>query len=108
MTPEKRVKEKAKKVLEELKAYYFFPATGYGGRKGVPDIIACYDGKFVGIECKAKNNKPTKLQQKELDRIKKAGGIGIVFSDNTTTQELKNLLQNITEDKTHWALQNIS
>ena len=48
-TPEKKVKERAKKILDELGAYHFSPATGHGGRKGVPDIIGCYEGLFFGI-----------------------------------------------------------
>jgi Holliday junction resolvase len=51
-TPESKVKKKVKKILDDLGAYHFSPmATGFG-RSGVPDIIACYKGKFIGIECK--------------------------------------------------------
>ncbi len=52
-TPEKKVKQKVAKMLKEMGAYYFYPATGGYGRSGVPDIIGCYAGNFFGIECKA-------------------------------------------------------
>ena len=110
-TPEKKVKDRVKKILEEIDAYYFLPATGYGGRKGVPDIVGCYQGKFFGIECKAGKNKPTKLQVYELNKIKKAGGKAIVFTDATKSEELKNILDDLESDDeywNHWALQNIS
>ena len=42
------------------------PSTGGYGSSGVPDIITCYEGRFIGIECKANGNKPTALQQKNL------------------------------------------
>lgn len=83
-TPEKKVKRKIVALLKKYSAYYFFPATGGYGRSGVPDIIACCDGLFIGIEAKAdmKKNKPTALQQMNLQAIKKAGGISMVIDAN--------------------------
>ena len=108
-TPEKKVKEKVKRILEELGAYYFSPATGHGGRKGIPDIIACYKGKFVGIECKAGKNKPTKLQQIELNKIQDAEGIAIVANEATSSDDLEKILNGRNKtDWSHWALMNIS
>ena len=69
MTPEKRVKEAVRKQLRSVGAYHFFPATGGYGKSGVPDIVGCFRGKFFGIECKAGNNKPTPLQEKNLQEI---------------------------------------
>lgn len=82
MTPEKKVKDKVAKVLKQLGAYYFFPATGGYGRSGVPDIVGCYNGKFFGIECKAGKNTTTALQELELEKIRKSGGIGLVVNEN--------------------------
>ena len=122
-TPEKKVKERAKKILNELGAYYFFPSSGYGGRSGVPDIIGCYEGLFFGIECKAGKNKPTKLQLKELKDIEDSGGLPLNFTDSMKPAELKTALikaalegtiddlKNDEKDAaywSHWALQNIS
>ena len=83
-TPEKKVKRKIVALLKTYNAYYFFPTTGGYGRSGVPDIIACMDGFFIGIEAKAdmKKNKPTALQQMNLQAIKEAGGISIVIDAN--------------------------
>ena len=58
MTPEKKVKIKVKKILDKLGAYHCMPSTGGYGASGVPDIIACYKGRFVGIECKANGGNP--------------------------------------------------
>lgn len=81
MTPEAKVKAKVKKILDEMGAYYFMPATGGFGRSGVPDIVGCIGGKFFGIECKAGNNKPTALQEKELRRITDAGGVSLLINE---------------------------
>ena len=81
-TPESKVKKKVKKILDDLGAYYFSPmATGYG-RSGVPDIIACYKGKFIGIECKSGDNKPTLLQLRNIDDIKRNQGLAIVINED--------------------------
>jgi hypothetical protein len=68
ITPEKKVKNKVVALLKERGAYYFFPATYGMGRSGVPDMVVCYKG-FIGVECKAGNNKPTALQLRELAAI---------------------------------------
>lgn len=45
---------------------------------GIPDLVGCYKGIFVGIEVKLDYNKPSKLQEAKLKMINKAGGEGIV------------------------------
>lgn len=80
-TPESKVKAKAVAILKELEAYYFFPATHGYGRSGVPDIVACYYGRFIGIECKAGKNQPTALQIREMNDIMNAGGISILVNE---------------------------
>lgn len=80
-TPEKRVKTKVESVLKAEGVYYFFPATHGYGRSGVPDIVACVNGRFLAIECKAGTNKPTALQVREIENIRKAGGVAIVANE---------------------------
>lgn len=82
MTPEAKVKAKVYKILKEKKVYYFTPQTGGYGRSGVPDIICCYRGTFIGIECKAGGNKPTPLQEVEMEKIRTAGGKTLVINEN--------------------------
>jgi len=82
MTPEAKVKKKIVAVLKEHGAYYFYPVTGGFGRSGVPDIIVCHAGRFIGIECKAGKNKPTPLQEKNLQDIEVAGGIAMIVNED--------------------------
>lgn len=93
-TPEKKVKDKVKKVLEEHGCYYFFPATHGYGRSGVPDIIGCYKGFFFAIECKAGKGTTTALQQREIRRIEEAGGSAIVINENNI-EELQTWLETL-------------
>ena len=81
MTPEAKVKKKVVDVIKKNGAYYFFPATGGYGRSGVPDIVCCYRGYFVAIECKAGNNKPTPLQEAEMAKIREAQGFVLVVNE---------------------------
>lgn len=81
LTPEKKVKQKVTRILDRYEAYYFYPLSGGFGRSGVPDIICCYKGHFIGIECKAGSNRPTNLQERNLDAIRKNGGYALVVSE---------------------------
>ena len=93
-TPEGKVKAKVKKLLDSLGIYYFSPYMAGFGRSGIPDIVCCVEGLFLGIECKAGSNKPTALQEREAERIKKAGGITLVVNENELPA-LERLLNNI-------------
>jgi hypothetical protein len=83
MTPEGKVKKKVGELLKQYGVYFFFPAMGSFGRAGVPDIIVCFRGMFLGVECKAGFNKPTALQEREMAEIQKAGGSAMVVREDT-------------------------
>jgi len=88
MTPEGKVKKKVKKILDDLKAYHFSPMTAGYGRSGVPDIIVCYKGKFIGIECKAGNNEPTLLQKHNMKLINDNQGLAFVINESNIDELL--------------------
>ena len=45
------------------------------GSSGVPDIICCYKGRFLGLEAKLPGGRLTALQKRALEKINRAGGI---------------------------------
>ena len=91
-TPEKAVKVKVKAVLESEGVYYFMPpANGYG-RSGVPDIVACVNGLFLAIETKANGNKPTALQIREIETIRRNSGVAVVV-DETNWDMVRDLIR---------------
>ena len=45
------------------------------GASGVPDIICCYRGRFIGMECKLPGGRLTELQKRAVTKINGAGGI---------------------------------
>ena len=96
MTPEGKVKKKITQILKNLgpDVFHFTPiASGYG-RAGIPDIIVCVRGAFVGIEVKAdaKKNPPTALQLATMQQIQTAGGTTLVIDDDNL-HELQALLE---------------
>lgn len=97
-TPEKKVKDAVVKILQEYGAYYFSPVTGGFGKSGVPDIIVCYRGRFIGIECKAGTNRPTALQERELSLIQQAMGYPLVVNE-TSVDQVKVVLERIKDGR---------
>ena len=66
-----------KKYLSSLGGDIFFWKEHGGpyGTSGIPDIICCYKGRFLGLEAKLPGGKLTELQKRTLDKINAAGGI---------------------------------
>jgi len=96
-TPECKVKDEIKKLLKQYGVYYIMPIGGAFSTIGVPDFLCCYKGRFIGIEAKAGSNKPTALQEKNLEDIRKAGGVGLVINEKNLI-ELINTLKEQTDD----------
>lgn len=69
------------------------PATHGYGSSGVPDFLACVNGKFVAVEAKSKltSHGVTRLQEKHISAIRNANGIAIVV-DEDNLDELRTLL----------------
>jgi Holliday junction resolvase len=101
MTPERKVKQAVVKRLKELGVYYFYPLTGGYGKSGVPDIVGCYQGLFFAIECKAGSNKPTPLQQKNLEEIRAYGGFSLVVNEDNIDEAITLLREHEDEAITH-------
>ena len=91
-TPEGRVKQAVRKVLQEYGAYYFFPVQNGFGRTGIPDIVGCIPtvitpdmvgktiGQFIAVETKApgKLRGVTANQRRELTEVAGHGGLAIL------------------------------
>ena len=79
MGKEKNFENRIKKFLSDQGCYHFkFFANNYT-KRGIPDLIACVNGYFVGIEVKAENGKPSDLQLYNIKKIQESGGIGLVL-----------------------------
>jgi len=79
-------KDFAKSFMKNLKqlcpSFWTIKIHGHEKQiKGVPDNLLCCYGKFIAIEFKIDRGSganPTPLQQFEMERISKAGGVALV------------------------------
>ena len=78
MTPESKVKKDIKAWLEARNIWYFMPVQSGYGKRGIPDFIACWYGRLIGIEAKAEHGDCTAWQERCHHEIRKSGGIAIV------------------------------
>lgn len=79
MAAEKNFERKVRQWLEDRGAWVLKTWSNGVQRVGVPDLLVCYKGVFMGIEIKAQNGKPSALQLHEIERIKNAGGFACVL-----------------------------
>jgi len=93
---EKGIEKGIISLLEMMGAWVFKVHGHLGQRAGVPDILACLNGRFIGIEVKApereivvvrrgkagrrklRGGKLSEKQAVELEAIRRAGGVAIV------------------------------
>ena len=94
-TPEGKVKAKVVDLLKKHGVWYFFPGNNGFGKSGIPDIVCCVDGNFLGIEVKAdKTKKPTALQVRCGQQIEAAGGTWVLVYDDITLMALDAVIEN--------------
>lgn len=90
-TPEAKIKTKVRAWLTARGIWYCQPiGTGFGA-SGVPDIIACWKGRTLGIEVKApgKRSNTTTMQDRQLAQISAAGGIALVVDDVSQLDDME-------------------
>jgi hypothetical protein len=94
-TPEAKMKKKVDAVLKEAGVWFFAPQSGIYGRSGIPDRIACVDGRMVGIEVKAPGAKRgvTALQEKTMKEMMAAGASCFVVDSEESLSVLRNALK---------------
>lgn len=62
---------------------------GMYGTAGIPDIIACMEGKFYAFEVKQLGGRLSRLQEVTLKKIEAAGGVAVMV---TSVDEVKSTL----------------
>ena len=72
---ERDLTRQVRDFLRILGAWEVKHRAGLGDRRGVPDILACYRGRFCAFEVKAPRGRLTPHQTAELEAVRRAGGI---------------------------------
>lgn len=80
MGKEKNFENKIKEYLKNQGNWYvkYWAGAAYT-KSGIPDLLVCSRGNFLGIEIKADNGKPSLLQLHNLKKIRDAGGYGLLL-----------------------------
>ena len=77
MAAEKNFENRIKAFLKEQGCYFVKYFGCAFTQSGVPDLLVCCNGRFLGVEVKAENGKLSELQKHNLEQIRKAGGIAL-------------------------------
>lgn len=95
---EKTFENKIKKYLDDRGAFYVkFFANAYT-KSGIPDILCCINGYFVGVEVKAQNGKPSEIQIFNIRKINAAGGFAFVLYPSAFEQ-FKRFVEDLERDR---------
>ena len=80
MAQEKNFENRVKKYLTDCGCWIlkYWGGASYT-KSGIPDLLVCCSGRFIGIELKAASGKPSELQLYNLRKIEQAGGYGILL-----------------------------
>lgn len=76
--PESRLKKEIKQYLRDEGAAYFPIPGGSYGMSGAPDLVACYDSRFIAIEGKTYDGSQSQVQKERQAWIESAGGIYVL------------------------------
>ena len=96
---EKNFENKIKKYLESRGVWYLkYWAGAQYTKSGIPDILACINGYFVGIEVKAPNGKPSEIQLYNVHAINAAGGFAFVLYPSKFA-EFKDFVEGLQRDE---------
>ena len=94
MGPEKRYENKIKDFLTKENCWYVKFFANRMTKEGIPDILACVNGYFVGIEVKADSGKPSDLQIRHCQLIREAGGFAVIVYPSGF-EEFKAFIKNL-------------
>lgn len=86
---EQQLQNKVIKYLQAKGAYVVKVISA--NRSGIPDLLACYKGKFIALEIKA-GSKLTELQKYNINNIAIAGGIAAEVTDIKDVELLLQLI----------------
>jgi hypothetical protein len=89
MQPERRIVQKIQVYLEEQGARPFkIHGDDSFQEAGIPDLLVCWRGRFIGLEVKQPGGEPSPLQKKVLREIERSGGVAQVVESVGQVRDL--------------------
>lgn len=95
-TPESRLKAEIKEYLKGEGIYWCMIQGGSFSKPGDPDMIACVDGRFVGIEGKTYQGRLRPIQELRRDQIIASGGIYVVAR---TVDDVRRVVEDVRKEE---------
>jgi len=95
--PEKTFENKIKKYIEDHDGWQVKFFANKMTKKGVPDILACVNGYFIGIEVKSDHGEPSELQMYRCKQIRDAHGFAYVVYPSGF-EKLKSIIDDLNHD----------
>lgn len=116
MAAEKQFEKKVERYLHQMGIYqagtpiqkmetkqigWFTKIWGGGYQKsGIPDLILCVNGIFIGCELKASNGKSSVLQKLNTARLNQTNGLGIILYPEGF-EEFKEIIERVIKCNYH-------
>jgi hypothetical protein len=94
MQPEAKIGKKIREYLKQIGAFHFKIHGSAAMMAGLPDLIVCYQGNFIGIELKQPGRRATPRQEFVHSKIRAAGGVVIVADCVDDVESLLSDLEN--------------
>lgn len=76
---EKQFENQVKKFLADQGCWVLKTWSNGIQREGVPDLLICCNGYFLGVELKNETGKPSQLQLWNIEKIRESGGYACVL-----------------------------
>ena len=89
MAGEKNFEKRIKAAVTERGGWWCKYHGDAFSTAGVPDLLCCVDGRFVGIEVKDDDGEPSELQIWTIKQIRKAGGKAVILFPSAFSSFLK-------------------
>ncbi len=94
---EKTFENKVKAFLNDQGVWWLKTWSNGIQREGVPDLLICCNGYFIGVELKNETGHPSELQMWNIHQIRIAGGIAIVLYPQQF-EAFKSMIMDIKDD----------
>lgn len=97
MAGEKNFENRVKRFLDSEGCWYVKFFANQFTKSGIPDLLVCCNGRFLGVELKGPKGRPSPLQLHHIANIEEAGGIGMVLYPDGF-EDFKELIRRLKND----------
>lgn len=97
MGSEKNFERKVRQYIERRGGYVVKQFGCSFSKAGIPDLLCCINGHFVGLEIKSATGRPTPLQEYNVNKIIKSGGHALILYPKDWEQ-FQQLIEDLMQD----------